>query len=353
MKEFFIGSNEAGKRFDKYLFIILSNSSSGFIHKMLRKKNITLNDKTAEGNEKLNIGDSVKFYLSDETFEKFADPKVLKLISTENKPQETIKESLVEDTDLTYAFKEITLKYNPEVIYEDDNVLFVNKPAGLLSQKAQPRDISINEWLVGYLLEKGSIDQKQLVTFKPSICNRLDRNTSGIVICSKSLPGAQKMNEMLKERTLHKYYRTIVKGIIEKEETFDGYLYKDEKNNKVEILPFEKEGSFHIVTRYIPIKHNKNMNLTYIEVELITGKSHQIRAHLSSMGHPLIGDTKYGSIKFNTRFKKEYGLKYQLLHGYRLEFPEMEPLFADLSGKKIIAKLPEVFNRILEDNDLN
>lgn len=351
MREFVIGNNEAGKRFDKYIFIILSNSSSGFIYKMLRKKNITLNDKKADGKEKLNVGDVVKFYLSDETFDKFADPKIAALFQ---KDEGRSLEKAGADDVLIYqnAFKAIQDEFHPEIIYEDDNVLFVNKPAGLLSQKAENKDISINEWLIGYLLDKKVISASQLLTFKPSICNRLDRNTSGIVICSKSLAGAQKMNELLKKRGVHKYYRTIVKGIIDSEMTIDGYLSKDEKNNKVEITSNETEGSSHIVTRYIPIRKNPVMNLTYIEVELITGKSHQIRAHLSSIGHPLIGDSKYGSVKFNSRFKKEYGLKYQLLHSYRLEMPKQLEDLENLAGQIFTAKLPEIFDKILLDNDL-
>lgn len=353
MKEFTIGKNEAGKRFDKYLFIILSNSSSGFIYKMLRKKNITLNDKKADGKEKLSEGDIVKLYLSDETFEKFADKKIVALMS-DGPDKKASNEAVLENNDnYLEAFKKIEKDFSPEIIYEDSEILLVNKPAGLLSQKAVPSDVSINEWLIGYLLEEDKISSKQLVTFKPSICNRLDRNTSGIVICSKSLAGAQKMNELLKDRNVHKFYRTIVRGVVTSEMTIDGYLVKDERNNTVTISDTESEDSSHIVTRYIPLKTNEAMNLSYIEVELITGKSHQIRAHLSSIGHPIIGDSKYGNIKFNSRFKKDYGLKYQLLHSYRLQMPKMTDAFIDISEKTFVAKLPDIFNKLLKDNNLN
>nr|MCR5558164.1 RluA family pseudouridine synthase [Butyrivibrio sp.] len=292
----------------------------------LRKKNITLNGKKAEGTEKLNVSDSVKIFFSDETFEKFRG-------SAGN--ASAIKEKM--QLNALKKFGKL------EIIYEDSNILLVNKPAGVLSQKSQKNDLSLNDWLIEYMLDKGDITAKEMETYKPSICNRLDRNTSGLVICAKSLLGARTMNGMLKDRTLDKYYRTIVSGRIEDKSTLKGYLYKDEKSNKVTIKkddPHDERYSY-IETEYVPVAYDKEKDLTMLEVKLITGKTHQIRAHLSSIAHPIIGDVKYGG-------KVLAGQKFQLLHSYRLVFPSKMPEgFEAVSGREFIAKMPKTYSDII------
>ncbi len=321
MKEIKIGPNENEKRLDSFLKAYLPNAGSAFIYKMLRKKNITLNDKKAEGKEKLKTGDSIKIFFSDETFEKFR--------GNDNRTREIS------------SFKALDSFGELQIVFENPDVLFVNKPAGILSQKAKPTDLSLNDWLVEYLLKKGDITPESLETYKPSICNRLDRNTSGLVICAKSLKGARCMNEMLKERTLDKYYITIVTGKIDRFSELKGYLYKDENRNKVFIKkedPHDERYSF-IETYYKPLKYNEKSNMTLLEVKLVTGKPHQIRAHLSSQGTPIIGDVKYGGIKIGS-------LNYQLLHSYRLEFPDIMPEgFSDIAGREFVAKLPDIFSK--------
>ena len=321
MKEIKIGPNENDKRLDSFLKSYLPNAGSSFLYKMLRKKNITLNDIRADGKEKLKTGDSVKIFFSDETFEKFR--------GSDNK----IKAAS--------SFKALNQFGNLEVVFENSEILFVNKPAGILSQKAKSSDISLNDWLVEYLLKKGDVTPESLETYKPSICNRLDRNTSGLVICAKTLKGARCMNEMLKERTLDKFYITIVIGKVEKASELKGYLYKDENRNKVFIKkddPHDERYSF-IETYYKPLDYNAKSNMTLLEVKLVTGKPHQIRAHLASCGTPIIGDVKYGGPKIDKR-------NYQLLHSYRLEFPKVMPEgFDDIAGREFIAKLPETFNK--------
>lgn len=323
MKEITIGANEAGKRLDSFLKSYLKEASGSFIYKMLRKKNITLNDKKADGKEKLCNGDHIKIFFSDETFEKFTGKN-------------------------TGSFTEKGLAISRfgklPVIYEDKNIVLVNKPAGVLSQKAEPQDISLNEWLIDYLLESGSITQATLSTYRPSICNRLDRNTSGIVICAKTLTGARKMNEIIKDRSVEKYYRTIVQGKIFEGMALKGYLNKDEKSNKVTILKDDpkSEGYSYIETEYVPIKYDSENDVTLLEVKLITGKPHQIRAHLSSISHPIIGDVKYGG-------KIQKGLNYQLLHSYRLVFPhQMEEPFTSIQGREFKADLPKVFDKFVK-----
>lgn len=337
MQEIIIGPNQAGQRLDKFLHKYLPNAGSSFLYKMLRKKNITLNGKKAEGKEILELNDKVQSYFSDETFAKFAG-KASGTSATEDKQGKCN----MEDT-YRKAYRHPDMK-DVSVLYEDAHVLVLNKPVGVLTQKAKDSDISLNEWMIGYLLNKGAITSKELELFKPSVVNRLDRNTSGIVLCGISLKGSQCLSRMIKDRTIGKFYRTICVGLIKEAKVLKGSLSKNELTNKVSI-DINGEG---IETSFVPIESLKG-NMTYLEVELITGKTHQIRAHLASIHHPLIGDTKYGNDKCNQEVRKKYGLKNQLLHAYRMEFPVLEDELSGLSEKIIIAPLPEQFIRILED----
>lgn len=344
MYQAIIGDREAGQRFDKYLHRILPNAGSGFLHKMLRKKNITLNDKKADGSEKIAEGDCVKIFFAQETLDQFMGKA----------------SSLLEYHKAYEALSDIT------VIYENAHILIAGKPAGVLSQKADKADLSLNEWLIGYLLEKGGLSEEELTLYKPSVCNRLDRNTSGMVLCAKTLKGAQLLGGLLKDRTLHKYYQLYVKGHITEEQLIEGYLHKDVKRNKVTIRPVSgstDQGDVprpdsgtqnglgnvedaYIQTKYTPLRQETDKTL--LEVELITGKPHQIRAHLASIGHPLLGDYKYGDRAWNEEYRKKYGVQSQLLHAYKVVFPPLPPLFDDLSGRTFFCELPEIFERIKE-----
>ncbi len=337
MQEIIIGPNQAGQRLDKFLHKYFPNAGSSFLYKMLRKKNITLNGKKAEGKEILVLNDKVQSFFSDETFEKFAGkvPETTEHVEKQGQNMLTMQ--------YEKAFKHTDMK-GITVLYEDANVLILNKPVGVLTQKAKDNDISLNEWMIGYLLEKGRIDAKELELFKPSVVNRLDRNTSGMVLCGISLKGSQSLSKMIKERTIGKYYRTICVGQLKEAMVLKGSLTKNELTNTVSV---DKNGQ-GIETAFVPITGLKD-NMTYLEVELITGKTHQIRAHLASIKHPLIGDSKYGNERVNQEVRKKYGLKNQLLHAYRMEFPKMEGELAGLSEKTIIAPLPEQFKSILED----
>ncbi len=314
MQEVKIGKNEAGQRLDKFLFKFFKEAGSGFIFKQLRKKNIVLNDKKATGKEMLELDDSVKIYMKDETIEKFKGDSSFKKTSS-----------------------------NIDLVYEDDNVIIVNKPAGILSQKADDNDISINEMIISYLLEKGSLTKEDLQTFKPSICNRLDRNTSGLVVAGKTLKGLQVMSEVIKERAVDKYYLTVVDGILDEGMELNGYLLKDEKTNKVSISETNNGGD-RVETSFEPIDFGEGV--TILEVKLITGKTHQIRAHLASIGHPIIGDRKYGNEKTNKKYPK---IKNQLLHAWILKFNDLPDGFEELSGKRIMADYPNDFNQFMDD----
>ncbi|MDD3173119.1 MAG: RluA family pseudouridine synthase [Herbinix sp.] len=374
MKQFSVQQNEAGQRLDKLLAKILNKAPKSFIYKMLRKKNITLNGKKADGSEKLAIQDEIKLFLSDETIEQFSE---------------------IADTTVVEA--------KLDVLYEDKHILIINKPLGILSQKAQKEDVSIVEYIISYMLSTKQIAKEQLVSFKPSICNRLDRNTSGILIAGKSLLGLQEMARLLKDRSLNKYYLCIVKGKVEEKKRIEGFLSKDEEKNQVKIFAKQSENTEYICTEYEPIAYSRTAlkdhstlheealqrqlkkktvlsdtvssntmkvsknstflkdtlemeetedtsgSYTLLQVKLITGRSHQIRAHLASIGHPLIGDFKYGNQRTNHYFKNKYGLSHQLLHSYRMVFPKIDGELSYLSDKEFVAEVPELFRLIKND----
>ena len=307
MRQIQVAENEAGQRFDKLLLKYLNKSSKGFVYKMLRKKNITLNGKKASGNEQLQVGDEIKLFFSEETFAKFSQVT-------------------------TYQ-----TKHDIAIIYEDKNILVVNKEIGILSQKAHKDDISMNEMAISYLLNTNQITEEGLRSFRPSICNRLDRNTSGLIVVGKSLKGSQEMARFFQDRTIKKYYLCIVKGCITDTRSIQGYLMKD-NHNRVTISANENKESSFIATEYAPLFTGEKY--TVLEVHLITGKTHQIRAHLASEGYPIIGDYKYGEAKVNAYFKAKYNLQAQCLHAYRMQIPDKEELKA---------VPPKIFQTIIGD----
>lgn len=329
MREIVIEKNEAGQRLDKFLAKYMNEASKSFFYKMMRKKNITLNGKKCEGNEKLAEGDVVKLFLAEDTIEKFSSVQV----------QEVKKVDL-------------------DILYEDDEIILVNKPAGMLSQKAKETDESLVEYLIDYLLGSGKLTESGLRAFRPSVCNRLDRNTSGIVTAGKSLAGLQMLSGVFKDRSIHKYYQCLVSGEIRDVKTVDGWLLKDEKKNQVRILTEAEAKRFggrdgdeepkRIRTKYEPIATDGRFTL--LKVTLLTGRSHQIRAHLASLGHPIVGDFKYGGVsKVNPSGRT---VKYQLLHSYRLEFPKLAEPFVYLSGRVFEAPLPGYFGSVLKETGI-
>ncbi len=307
MKEITIGKNQCGQRLDKFLAKVLREAPKSFLYKMLRKKNIKLNGKRAQGNEKLEEGDVVAMYFSEETLAKFSG-------APDGKDP-----SLAQKTGAPL-----------DIIYENEHIALINKPAGLLSQKAKPDDVSLVELFTQYagVREEG---------FSPGICNRLDRNTSGIVVAGKTLFGLQSMSELFRDRQIKKYYLAVVEGVVEQDFTAEGYLRRDEKRNQSQLFDTQVPGSSYIKTGYKPLECDGTYTL--LRVRLFTGKTHQIRSHLSSLSHPIVGDVKYGGC-VSGRVRR------QLLHAYKIAFPEMDEPFRDLSGRSFFAGVPDDFYNV-------
>ena len=313
MQELTITDLEAGQRLNKYMMKYLNQAPSSFIYKMLRKKNITRNGKKASGDEILECGDVIKVFLADETIEKFR---------------------VVQESKQTSG---ITL----QILYHDSDILAVHKPVGVLSQKAQKDDYSINEAIVDYCLSMRILTVKQLETFHPSISNRLDRNTSGIILAGISLKGSQTLAHILKGHTCEKYYYTIVAGEMKQCIHEKAYIVTETKKNQSKIQKNACPGASMIETAFTPLCVKNGFTL--LQVQLFTGKSHQIRAHLQSLGYPMAGDTKYGNPVVNRKLRERYHLNHQLLHAGRLVLPDIP---------EITDPLPAEFKKIADGLEL-
>lgn len=287
MKSFIINKNDAGQRLDKFIAKSVPLLPQTLLYKYVRIKRIKVNGKRGEISTRLNVGDVVDMYINDEFFEKSP-----------------------EKYDFLKASKNI------DIVYEDDNIILCDKKAGLL---CHPDDHEYVDTLINrikrYLYEKGEYNPAEESSFTPALVNRIDRNTGGIVITAKNAESLRILNQKMKDRELHKYYLCIVHGVLEqKSDTLSGYLVKDESKNKVTVSKRKSDESKEIHTKYNVIDTDGELSL--VEVELLTGRTHQIRAHFASIGHPLLGDGKYGTNAQN----KKYGYKKQFLYSYKLVF---------------------------------
>lgn len=258
------------------------------MYKYIRMKRIKVNGKRGEISQKLVQGDIVDMYINDEFFAPAQDK---------------------------YDFLSASKKL--DIVYEDESILLLDKKVGLLSH---PDETEYNDTLITrikrYLYEKGEYNPKDENSFTPSLVNRIDRNTGGIVIAAKNSESLRILNQKLKNREMEKYYLCVVHGsLTRKSGILEGWLIKDEKKNKVAVYAQKRNGAKEIRTKYSVIAENKNLSL--VEVELLTGRTHQIRAHFASIGHPLLGDGKYGTNELN---KAHGGYKKQFLYSYRLKF---------------------------------
>ena len=319
MRELIIGKDDDNQRIDKYLKKYLEKSPSGFIYKMIRKKNIKLNGKKTKPDDMIFEGDVITLYLSDETLDKFVVEREFKIVKT----------------DL-------------DIIYEDDNIIVVNKPVGMLSHSISGQGFETNvvDSIISYLIEKGDYVPRVQKTFTPSICNRLDRNTSGVIIGAKSYAALKGVNESLRNRDVEKYYLTIVSGSMKGHFESKATLVKDTDLNKVSINS-NHEDDKEIITKINSLKNNRRYS--FLEIELITGRTHQIRAHLAYLNHPVIGDRKYGNKGVNRMMREKFDLNDQLLHSNRMVLHGLKDDLDYLNGMEFIADLPDKFMRIKKE----
>ncbi len=336
MVELIINEKNCGGRLDRAIFKYLDKASQGFVYKMLRKKNITLNDKKAAGSEILQAGDSIKLYLADETIARFRSSMNVRAAKNGR------YERAAKDGEGICKKKSPKVNLKNLIVYEDEHILAINKPVGMLSQRSTPNDISVNDFIRDYIPTDG--------IFTPGVSNRLDRNTAGLVLAGRSQAASRELSRAIKERCISKKYLTVASGCITEAQSETAYLVKDEKANKVIVSSEKTDDAWQIITRFKPLACNGSETL--LEVDLVTGKPHQIRAHLAFLGHPVVGDTKYGNEELNMLYYRKYGLKSQLLHAYKIGFAGMEGILEYLNGTVIEAQPPYMFTRIMEGEGL-
>ncbi len=288
MQQITIQKNDAGQRLDKFLSKAVKGLPMSLMYKYIRTKKIKVNRARTDQKYMLCEGDVIQLFIRDEFFES---------------PEADHG-----------ALLRITPKL--DIVYEDDQILLLNKrPGVLVHEDTAAAENTLIMHIKAYLAQKGEYDPQKEQSFAPALCNRIDRNTGGIVIAAKTAEALRVMNEKIRNDELHKFYLTVVHGRLPKrQDTLRAWLRKDSASNTVEISDSEKRGYKEIITKYRVLSEKRDLSL--LEVELVTGRTHQIRAHLSHIGHPLLGDGKYGV----NRRDREKGYKFQALYAYRLQF---------------------------------
>lgn len=315
MREFTINSNDSGQRLDKFVLKTVWGLPLSLMYKFIRKKRIKVNGKRAEEKQMLSVGDTVQMYIPDEFFEK------------------KVKDSSDEFS---------RVKPSVTVIYEDENIILCDKRPGVLTHTGDGNEkraeVSERETLIfnikAYLCQKGEYDPDSENSFSPALCNRIDRNTGGIVIAAKNAEALREMNALIKDGGVHKKYLCAVHGFpAKKEDILRGWLFKNSKTKTVRVTDNRTVGAKEIVTGYKVLSENKKLSLSLLEVTLYTGRTHQIRAHLASVGHPLLGEGKYARNKED----RAMGYSHQALYSYKVAFVSEDGFFAYLNGKEFTA----------------
>ncbi len=288
MKILTVGKNDAGQRLDKFLTKAVRGLPKSLMYKSIRTKKIKLNRRRAQPDDMLCEGDEVQLFLRDEFFE-----------------------SPESDRGALYRIKPAL-----DIVFEDENIILLNKrPGVLVHEDDEGRDNTLLMHLQAYLCQKGEYDPDSEQSFAPAFCNRIDRNTGGIVIAAKNAAALREMDERIRAREVKKYYLCAVHGVMpKKSDVLEAYLRKNEKTNTVDVIDRPAPGYLTIKTGYRVLAVHDGDSL--LEIELFTGRTHQIRAHMAHIGHPLLGDGKYGV----NRDDRRAGYKYQALTSYRLRF---------------------------------
>ena len=303
MIEIEISKNQGNQRFDRFLRKYFENAPLSVISKNIRKKNFKINDKRAKNNDFVYAGDIVKMFISDENYEKW-------LTKTDFKAS---------DFDL-------------DIVYEDDNIIIMDKDYGELTHAASKKDYGNNlvDNMLSYLYKTKAFDMSDK-TFKPAVVNRLDRNTAGLVIGAKNSDSLRILNKAIKDNKIEKYYLTLVSGEVKKDFKIDSTIAKNEKKNKVK----KSKNGKNILTYFKLL--DTDGRYSFLECQLITGRTHQIRYSLNENGTPILGDRKYGNSSINKEIRDKFGISNQILLSYKLVFPKIEGL-EYLSGKEFLSE---------------
>ena len=319
---------ESGQTLEKYVRKVLNTAPLSFIYKLFRKKDIKVNGHWEKEKYVLNTGDEVSIYVTDEQIEEFNK-------KNDYQPNDSIKDW---------------------IIYEDRNILLINKPRGVLVQKDDhSSDKALDQLVIEYLMFKGEYDPQKEQGFKPGPAHRIDRNTSGIVIFGKNHASLVYLFELLKNHELiGKHYISLVCGDVEEDGVVEAPLRKNYDQKKV-VVASTKDGGKPSKTIYHVLEHLNGYTL--LDLTLVTGRTHQIRAHMSYIRHHVVGDTKYGDFKVNNFFKKEFGFENQFLHASELHFGKLEKPLENLSSKSFKAEMPleyqELIKKLKENNNGN
>ena len=316
MKKLVISSKEANQRVDKYVKKFLNEAPLSFIYKLFRKKDVKINGHWVKENYILKEGEELSIYVTDAQLEEF------------NKPKEIEKVNL-----------------NHEIVYEDENIIIVNKPRGLLVHGDEgEKKLTLTNQVINYLYFKGEYDPKSDHGFVPAPAHRLDRNTSGLVVFAKNLVSLQELEDLFKEKDeISKEYKVLVVGKFTGEKHIDAPLKKDVNTGLVRVA---KDGK----NAYTIVKFLGNYgDFTLVNVQILTGRTHQIRVHLASIGFPVVGDAKYGDFKVNKEVREKYKFENQFLTAYKLSFKQLKGHLSYLSGKSFEIKLPENEQKLLDN----
>lgn len=311
-----VKKEESGQTLEKYVKKILSNAPMSFIYKLFRKKDVKVNGHWQDKKYVISENEDIRIYVTDAQLEEFKTVKEIK------------------------ASEDIS----SWIIYEDNNILLINKPRGVLVQKGESSDAALDEMVLAYLTSKGEYDPNSLSAYKPAPAHRLDRDTAGIVVFGKNVISLRELADLLNDKNkVSKRYLALVKGNISEAGEISAPLEKNAKNGRV----YVNENGKQSLTKYRVVKKYKGYTL--LEVELLTGRTHQIRVHMAYINHPVIGDAKYGDYSLNKEIESKYGFKNQFLIAYELDFKKIDNHLKYLSGKSFKIALPQDMLDLIEN----
>lgn len=314
MISFIIKKEEEGQTLEKFVKKVLSEAPLSFIYKLFRKKDVKVNGHWQDKKYIISSGEEVSIYITDSQLEDF---------------KRQVESKQVEDI-------------SSWIIYEDENILLINKPRGVLVQKNSEDSNALDEMVISYLINKGEYDPNSNLGYKPAPAHRLDRNTAGIVVFGKNIATLRYLADALNDKSvISKRYLALVKGEIDKDGEINAPLIKNSKTQRVSV---SKEGKPSI-TRYKVVETFKGYTL--LEVELLTGRTHQIRVHMAYINHPVVGDSKYGDYELNKLLESKYNFKNQFLEAYQLDFHKLNNPLKYLSGRSFKISLNDEFLNLI------